>query len=230
MVMSLNAADLDECKVSDNATWDRLYRILKSQVSRWVYGSDLPLWRGQEEDIIADIVQEAVIQTFAGCAADSSRKGEVILWNMVEHTGVGIAYNCYRDLVHRDGSFVRAPLHRSTPPERSVVYERVTQLEGEQLDEKFSPILPEVSTHEPAPGRVKQSTGPSHADTPAEARELAMLAVHLDETAPYATVDPLFQKNLRTRLLKILVEHPMTDEGEIQADMPLQTLCSGRMQ
>src|SRR5436190_1554328 len=99
MVMSLNTADLDECIVSDNTTWDRLYRLLKSQVSRWVYASNLPLWRGQEEDIIADIVQEAVIQTFAGYAADSSRKGKVILWNMVEHAGVGIAYKCYRDLV-----------------------------------------------------------------------------------------------------------------------------------
>src|SRR5258707_15381427 len=46
------------------SSWDKLYRILWMVVQGWVYAAHLSSWLGQEEDIIAEIVQEAVCRTF----------------------------------------------------------------------------------------------------------------------------------------------------------------------
>src|ERR1700682_179152 len=41
---------------------DNLYKFLQPNVMRWVYFSCLPSWRGQEHEIVQDIVQETMVR------------------------------------------------------------------------------------------------------------------------------------------------------------------------
>jgi hypothetical protein len=253
MVIGLKVADLDECTITSNTTWDKLYCILESQVKDWVGMAHLSLWRGQEEDVIADIVQEAITRTYTDCAKDSSRE-EVISWSTLRDTGIDIARRCYRDLECRDGQFVRAPLHGSARQEYCVIYERIHRSEREQ-DKAIPTAVLRNSTQEPVMSAVKQrresllkgiqrnrckkhrnkegtnrcsrlttTSGYSAADTIENVPELAMLAARLDTTAPYAVINPAFFENLRMRLLKILVEHQEANTGETLTHTPPQAV------
>jgi len=41
-----------------------LYIVLRKQVKSWIYSSNISSWRGQEDDLVEDIVQEAITRTF----------------------------------------------------------------------------------------------------------------------------------------------------------------------
>ena len=51
-------SEVDEFDLNSDSTWKKLYPLLQSFARYFVYSSNIPCWRGQENDIIEDIVQE----------------------------------------------------------------------------------------------------------------------------------------------------------------------------
>ena len=80
--------------------WSKLYSFLRPRVERWVYSSRMSSWRGQEEDLVDDIVQEAVIRTLK--YARRAEQGEVSMIASLEGFSLKIAHNHLQDLRRRD--------------------------------------------------------------------------------------------------------------------------------
>src|SRR5437870_4648634 len=64
MATDLDFSDPNSCDLKSDTTWETLYRFLTRRVRVWIQSSHVSLWYGQEEDIVADIVQETVVRTF----------------------------------------------------------------------------------------------------------------------------------------------------------------------
>lgn len=247
MFMSLNAAALDRRTITSNTIWEMLYRSLETQVRDWVQFSNVSLWRGQEEDIVEDIIQESVSRTFADCAMFPSREREAITWKALKRICVGFASKYYLDLIHRDSHFVRAPLHKPTDQGLSIVYERNCQSERTTDMSPPTPLVEERSVQEFATSvdkqggetlskhtqqkrantkniqRCRRSTkGPKHLNT--NVAEIESLSVHLGAATLQADISPIFRENLRARLLKIYSDEKITDTKEASVDLPSQAI------
>jgi DNA-directed RNA polymerase specialized sigma24 family protein len=91
--------------LSDEATWNHLYSALRSRTRYLVYSFVLPSWRGQEEDIIEDIVQETLRRLIE--RAHKSERGEAPPIQSAEHIMMIIAQNYCTDLRRRDRRVIR---------------------------------------------------------------------------------------------------------------------------
>jgi hypothetical protein len=131
MAMSLNSYDQANCGLSSNVSWAKLYDFLGAQVRYWVCSSHVSLWQGQEEDIIADIVQEAVIRTFRYALVYSSwREGrEDVSYKSLEQISTAIAYKEYRDLERQDSRFLWMRLRKSVPQGQVIMSEHIDPVE-----------------------------------------------------------------------------------------------------
>src|SRR5260370_40713772 len=58
MVKTAPVSDFEMFDLDSNSTWEELYPRLVSDASYRVYSSHVSSWRGQEQDIAADVVQE----------------------------------------------------------------------------------------------------------------------------------------------------------------------------
>src|SRR6266581_848775 len=83
-----------------------LYPFLLSQVRRWVYSYNVLSWREQEEDVVKDIVQEAIVRTLNYIRRVEYR--ETILKSLA-HVSTAFARNYYLDLRRRDSQLVHIP-------------------------------------------------------------------------------------------------------------------------
>ncbi len=86
--------------LANASKWSKLYSFLRPRVERWVYSSHISSWRGQEEDLVDDIVQEAVIRTLK--YARRAEQGEVSMIASFEGFSLKIAHNYLQDLRRRD--------------------------------------------------------------------------------------------------------------------------------
>ena len=131
MAMSLDSSDSDRCSLKSNTTWDTLYHFLGTRVRYWVRSSHVSFWRGQEEDIVADIVQEAVTSTFMYTSTYSSwpKEGEAVPCDSLKQLGAAIAYKQYQDWRRQDSRFVYTRPRRFSPQGYVVIYEQVDPLE-----------------------------------------------------------------------------------------------------
>src|SRR2546421_6347490 len=127
MAKSLNTSVLDRCNLRSDTTWDALYPLLVAQVRYWVCSSHVSLWRGQEEDIIADIVQEAITRAFGYTAL--VKEGGLVLCNSLKRISMILARECYNDLRRRDCRFVRTPLQEVSSQEHAIISERLDRSE-----------------------------------------------------------------------------------------------------
>ncbi len=125
--LSATAYDMDS-----NTPWERLYRALRIPVTHWVSSATLSSWSKQRDDIITDIIQEAVIRTLN--YSWRAERGEVAPIDSLEHLGERIAYNCFRDLWRRDRCFL------------SIISQRyeATQVRDDQLDIALDNVLQEA--------------------------------------------------------------------------------------
>src|SRR6266581_8544241 len=83
-----------------------LYPFLLSQVRRWVYSYSVPSWREQEEDVVKDIVQEAVVRTLNYIRRAEYRK---TMLKSLAHISITFARNYYLDLRRQDSQLVHTP-------------------------------------------------------------------------------------------------------------------------
>lgn len=104
MVTRLNTNVAIGCNLDDEQVWERLSKILHAYARHCVYSSHLSAWKGKEEDIVDDIVQETLYRCFE--YARRAELGEVSPIYSLKHLAMRIAHNYYIDLLRRDQRLV----------------------------------------------------------------------------------------------------------------------------
>jgi hypothetical protein len=108
MSINTNVPDTEEEICRNGTFWEWLYGFLRTLVSYWVYSAHLSLWHGQEEEITADIVQEAISDTFKYTQdyLCRTREKNFVLWKPLQRVSAVLAYKHYERQRRRDYSFV----------------------------------------------------------------------------------------------------------------------------
>lgn len=86
-------------------TWKQLYSLLESLARCFVYSSHVPTWKGQEQDIIADITQETARRIIEH--SQKAARSEVPPIQNLKHMLFAVARNYCVDLYRHDHRFVR---------------------------------------------------------------------------------------------------------------------------
>jgi DNA-directed RNA polymerase specialized sigma24 family protein len=104
MIFTINSSD-PAWDAKSSSTWQALYPSVRALISRQVYSSRLSSWRGQEEEIVEDILQETArrIIEYAYKAETGKRMPICRLESLVIVT----ACNCCKDMKRRERRFKR---------------------------------------------------------------------------------------------------------------------------
>jgi DNA-directed RNA polymerase specialized sigma24 family protein len=100
MTLQPNSSDPQRCEPDSDALWINLYSFLGPFVKRLVYSSGISSWRGQEEDLVEDIVQETIVRVFKCIRRIEIGEGTTII--SPKGLSIVIARNYYEDLRRRD--------------------------------------------------------------------------------------------------------------------------------
>jgi len=104
----LSLHSCDRCSGGDqiqcNLFWSELQNWLKPYVLSWIYTEPLPVWRGQEQEIVDDILQETSIRILHYLRPVVG--GDTHTIESVEHFSLTVARNCLRDLRRRQRRLV----------------------------------------------------------------------------------------------------------------------------
>src|SRR5437867_4035261 len=102
-----------------NREWERLSSPLSSLVKRLVHAYAVPAWHGQEDEIVADIVQEAARRILERLHKIEQGKAAPIAH--FEHMVLATACNYCRDLRRRDKRLTRWIPQDSCSTSREIV-------------------------------------------------------------------------------------------------------------
>lgn len=91
--------------LSKTSTWEKLYPVLKSLARYFVYSSNISSWKGQESDIIEDVVQEAGRRIIE--RSQKAERGEALPIQSLQSMIFSIVRNYCQDLRRRDHRLVR---------------------------------------------------------------------------------------------------------------------------
>lgn len=105
MTLQPNFSDPQRSELDSDALWINLYAFLRPFVKRLVFSSGISSWRGQEEDLAEDIVQESIVRVFKCIRRAEIGEGAIII--SPKALSIVIARNYYEDLRRRDRRFVR---------------------------------------------------------------------------------------------------------------------------
>ena len=106
MISHLNTSEVPpRCDLYSETTWQKLYLLLRPLVKRWVYSSHVSSWKGQEDDVVEDIVQEAITRLFQ--YSQRAERGEVVPIETIERMIKVVALNYGRDLKRREKRLLR---------------------------------------------------------------------------------------------------------------------------
>jgi DNA-directed RNA polymerase specialized sigma24 family protein len=100
MVTDSTASYVDIFDLNSEITWKNLYLSLGSFARSLVYSFGVPSWKGQEEDIIEDIVQETMRRLLE--QSQKAERGEANPIQSLKLMGTVIAQNYCKDLRRRD--------------------------------------------------------------------------------------------------------------------------------
>src|SRR6266481_2113136 len=108
METSSLASDSEEFDLDSNNTWEKLFPLLESLARYFVYSSNIPSWRGQEKDVIEDIVQETARRIIE--RSQKAARGEMPPIQSVRSMLFTVARNYCIDLCRRDRRLMRIQL------------------------------------------------------------------------------------------------------------------------
>jgi len=91
---STRASTLD-----DETPWAGLYCLLRPLVRSWVYHAGVPIWQGQEQEVVEDILQTSMEKIFK-YVREAHAKGVIIC--SLEHLSMVIAKHCFFDMRRRE--------------------------------------------------------------------------------------------------------------------------------
>ncbi len=98
-------SDSEEFDLDSGSTWKKLYPLVESLARYFVYSSHIPSWRGQEKDIIEDIVQETARRIID--RSQKAARGEVPPIRSLKNMLFTVARNYCTDLCRRDRRLMR---------------------------------------------------------------------------------------------------------------------------
>lgn len=102
-----------------SSTWQELYPSLRALIRRQIYSYRLPLWSGQEDEIVEDILQETSRRIFE--YALKAEMGRALPIYQFEHMVIVTACNYCKDLRRRDRRFKRLAADTSISVEENVM-------------------------------------------------------------------------------------------------------------
>ena len=105
MTAHTNSTEPPQCDLRSDTTWQKLSLLLRPLIKHWVYCSHVSSWKGQELDIVEDILQESLFRIFK--YAKKAECGEVPPIEMLEHISIVIAHNCCKDMRRKDQRLTR---------------------------------------------------------------------------------------------------------------------------
>jgi DNA-directed RNA polymerase specialized sigma24 family protein len=105
MTAHINSTEPPQCDLRSDTTWNKLSLLLRPLIKRWVYRSHVPSWRGQELDVVEDILQESLFRIFK--YAKKAECGEVAPIELLERISIVIAHNCCKDMRRKDQRLTR---------------------------------------------------------------------------------------------------------------------------
>ncbi|HLQ30959.1 MAG TPA: hypothetical protein VK140_17115 [Ktedonobacteraceae bacterium] len=105
MTPHTNSAEPPRFDLCSDTTWQKLSLLLRPLVKHWVYSSHVPSWKGQEFDIVDDILQESIVRILK--YAKKANCGEVPPIESLEHISTVIAHNCCKDMRRKDQRLTR---------------------------------------------------------------------------------------------------------------------------
>src|SRR5260370_35556835 len=115
------------------AGWPKLYPTLRLLGRRLVYSFHIQYWRGQEDDIVEDILQETARRLIE--YQKKAEYGEAAPIQMLERMAVVTAYNYCKDMRRRDWRLVRLPEGAHSPNVLDIISARdVLDLSGQGTD------------------------------------------------------------------------------------------------
>lgn len=85
----------------------RLYSLLRPRVKKWIYDYELPSWRGQEDDVIEDVLQDMFVKLIK--QERKIEQGQAESLTSIEALSYVIARNCCRDRWRKDRKLTRFP-------------------------------------------------------------------------------------------------------------------------
>ena len=100
-------------ELSTEPDWSRLYTFLREYIPRIVYAFHFALWRGQEEDVIEDVIQETMRRVTE--RVQRVQRGDAEPIRSLEHISVVIAANYCRDIIRRDHRLIHMNEYESLP-------------------------------------------------------------------------------------------------------------------
>jgi DNA-directed RNA polymerase specialized sigma24 family protein len=127
-------SSLTKNKLPENATWTDVYDFLYPFATAWVSRAAIPSWRGQEDDIIEDVVQVAIIRTLQ--YVESAEKGRRRPISSVGGLSIKILRNYINDLRRKEQRLI--PIIEYTHDQLS----EVASLEAPDFTEK---VIEEVT-------------------------------------------------------------------------------------
>lgn len=109
MISSSNHCDVSGSDTGIALAWTSYYPVLKTFIYRLVLSSRVASWRGQEEDIVNDIMQETAYRLLE--RHRKAQRGEAAPIHVLEHMATAIAVNYCRDIRRRDHRLTRSFAH-----------------------------------------------------------------------------------------------------------------------
>ena len=107
MCVVLNTNSSPTYDLRNEQTLADLINLLRVYARRFVYSANVACWRGQQEDIIEDVVQEAVSRIFE--RAQRAEHGEALPICSLEHMVMRVAHNYLIDMLRRDRRLQHIP-------------------------------------------------------------------------------------------------------------------------
>jgi DNA-directed RNA polymerase specialized sigma24 family protein len=128
-------------------SWENQARVLRRLVRGWVYSTQIPLWSGEEEEVISDIVQEALCRTLERMR--KAERQEAIPVNSPDFLSRTIAHNLFIDFIRKDKRMV--PLSQMTHSSGEETFEFELADNAEDVNEQvfqesiFDALAPEIA-------------------------------------------------------------------------------------
>lgn len=127
-------------------SWERQYAVLRRLVRKWVYSAHLPLWSGEEEEVISDIVQESLCRTIARMRKAEQQEATPV--NSPDFLSRAIARNLFIDIIRKDKRIV--PLSQMAHSSGEETFEFELADNAEDVNEHvfheaiFNELAPEI--------------------------------------------------------------------------------------
>jgi len=122
MVTNSKYSNASPSNTSFEATWRELCPRLLLLTRRLVYSFRIPSWRGQEDDVVEDIVQETARRIIE--RAQKAENGEAPPIHMFERMVITIASNYCKDIRRRDCRLIRLTEDTYSPDIRDLISDR----------------------------------------------------------------------------------------------------------